>query len=65
MPKSSVHKLTQSVRKCKEGDQACLDACYAEFQADGGEIKDPQEGGKVFIDGEGGKVFITHGGKVF
>lgn len=65
MPKSSVAKLSQCVKKCADGDQACLDACELAFKGDGGKVVDPQEGGKVFTDGDGGKVFITHGGKVF
>lgn len=54
--------LKQCMRKCN-GNQACMDACEAEFKKAGGTVS--EDGGKVFTAPDKSEGFVTKGGKVF
>lgn len=58
----ALARLKQCIRNCG-GDQACIDACQAEFEQAGGKVA--PDGGKVFTAPDGSEIFVTDGGKVF
>jgi hypothetical protein len=61
----SLDRLTTCLKACKKNDQACVDACEAAFEAEGGKVFTDPNGGKVFTDPQGGQLSIAEGGKVF